>query len=127
MDANTAMAEDIINEVFDFIEGHTDSHAINSFFLVYVNLTQNMTCAELTCDGSVTFDYFLESQHRKYDKRKGGRITGEMIITEELKCLLYYCLRQAVLLILHCYQWSEFYKRYNFLTSCSSSSNKYID
>ena len=32
MDANTAMAEDIINEVFDFIEGHTDSYAINSFF-----------------------------------------------------------------------------------------------
>jgi hypothetical protein len=32
MDANTAMAEDIINNVFDFIEGHTDSYAINFFF-----------------------------------------------------------------------------------------------
>jgi hypothetical protein len=36
MDANTAMAEDIIN--FDFIDGHTDSYAINFFFLVYVKV-----------------------------------------------------------------------------------------
>ncbi len=70
-----------------------------------------MACAKLTCDGSVTFDYFLKFQHRKNDKRKGGRIIGEMIVMEVLKCLMCYCLQQTALLILHHYQWPEFYKR----------------
>jgi hypothetical protein len=49
MDANTAMAEDIINNVFDFIKGHTDSYAINFFFPSLCGPTQNMACAELSC------------------------------------------------------------------------------
>ena len=53
MDANTAMAEDIINNVFDFIDGHTDSYAINFFF---PSLCEGVTLASCSSRPINAFD-----------------------------------------------------------------------